>query len=45
MIRPGVRRHEHASHVILYESVGTGVLILALVHRRSVRRLTLREDG
>ncbi|WP_342165972.1 type II toxin-antitoxin system RelE/ParE family toxin [Methylobacterium sp. SD21] len=45
VIRPGVHRHEHASHVILYESVGDGVLILAIVHRRSVRRLTLREEG
>lgn len=37
----GVRRHEHASHVILYEESGDGVLILALVHGRSVKRLKL----
>lgn len=40
-IRPGVRRHEHAAHVILYESAASGVLILAIVHGRSVSRLTL----
>jgi toxin ParE1/3/4 len=40
-IRPGVRRHEYAAHVILYEPVEGGVLILALVHGRSVRRLAL----
>ncbi|WP_449411281.1 type II toxin-antitoxin system RelE/ParE family toxin [Methylobacterium komagatae] len=40
-IRPGVRRHEHASHIVLYEETDTGVLILALVHGRSVRRLAL----
>ncbi|MCJ2064643.1 type II toxin-antitoxin system RelE/ParE family toxin [Methylobacterium sp. J-088] len=27
-IRPGVHRHEHAAHVILYEPVEGGVLIL-----------------
>lgn len=40
-IRPGVHRHECAAHVILYEPVEGGVLILAIVHRRSVRRLGL----
>jgi toxin ParE1/3/4 len=41
IIRPGVRRHEHQSHVILYEIIQSGVRILAVVHNRSVRRLTL----
>jgi len=40
-IGAGIRRHEHGSHVILYEESGEGVLILALVHERSVRRLKL----
>jgi toxin ParE1/3/4 len=40
-IAPGVRRHEHGSHVILYEISSDGVLILALVHASSVKRLTL----
>ena len=40
-IAPGVRRHEHRSHVILYEISAYGVLILALVHSSSVKRLTL----
>jgi toxin ParE1/3/4 len=40
-IAPGVRRHEHGSHVILYEISPDGVLILALVHTSSVKRLTL----
>ena len=37
----GHRRHEHKSHVILYEPTDDGVLILAVVHGRSVRRLKL----
>ncbi|MDP4026604.1 type II toxin-antitoxin system RelE/ParE family toxin [Methylobacterium sp. NEAU 140] len=40
-IRAGVRRHECASHVILYEPADSGVLILAVVHGRSVERLAL----
>ncbi len=40
-IQPGVHRHEHASHVILYEPADDGVLILAIVDGRSVRRLAL----
>lgn len=40
-IGPGVRRHEHASHIILYEEAPPGILILALVHSRSVLRLSL----
>jgi len=41
VIAPGVRRHEHGSHVILYEISADGVLILALVHASSVKRLAL----
>lgn len=40
-IAPGVRRHEHGAHVILYEESGTGVLILAVLHKKSVIRLPL----
>jgi toxin ParE1/3/4 len=40
-ISAGVRRHEHGSHVILYEEAPGGVLILAVVHASSVRRLVL----
>ena len=40
-IAPGVMRHEHGSHVILYEAAETGVLILAIIHGSSVKRLTL----
>lgn len=40
-IRPRVRRHEHGSHVILYEEAPHGVLILAIVHGRSVERFSL----
>ncbi|MGU3422263.1 type II toxin-antitoxin system RelE/ParE family toxin [Methylobacterium sp. D54C] len=40
-IRHGVHRHEYAAHVILYEPVEGGVLILAIVHGRSVRGLDL----
>lgn len=41
VIGVGVRRHECGSHVILYEPVPDGVLILAVVHSKSVRRLKL----
>ena len=40
-IAPGVRRHEYRSHVILYEEKPNGVLILAVVHGKSLRRLSL----
>ena len=40
-IARGVRRHEHGSHIILYEEASGGVLILAIVHSRSVKRLAL----
>lgn len=40
-IAPGVRRHEHGSHIILYEQESCGVTILALVHVRSVRDLQI----
>jgi toxin ParE1/3/4 len=36
-----VRRHEHKSHIILYEQNAAGVAILAIVHSRSSRRLKL----
>ncbi|MBW6421735.1 type II toxin-antitoxin system RelE/ParE family toxin [Rhizobium sp. XQZ8] len=35
-----VRRHEHQSHVILYEIAEYGILILGIVHKRNARRLT-----
>lgn len=40
-IADGVRRHEHKSHVILYEIDGSDIVILAVIHGRSVRRLKL----
>ncbi|KAB0680733.1 type II toxin-antitoxin system RelE/ParE family toxin [Aureimonas leprariae] len=40
-IAPNVRRHEHGRHVILYEEIPDGVLILAVVHANSMRRLRL----
>jgi toxin ParE1/3/4 len=40
-IAPQVRRHEHGAHVILYEAIPDGVRILAVVHRASVRHLSL----
>lgn len=40
-IGEGVRRHEHKSHVILYEIDRSGILVIAVVHARSVRRLKL----
>ena len=41
MIGARVRRHECGAHVILYEEAADGVLILAVVHGSSVRRLSL----
>jgi toxin ParE1/3/4 len=35
----GARRHEHGSHVIFYEEALHGVLVIAIVHQRSIRRL------
>lgn len=40
-IAPGIRRHEHESHVIFYEFHGDGILILAVLHGRSVKHLKL----
>jgi toxin ParE1/3/4 len=40
-IRDGVRRHEHGSQVIVYEETMDGILILAVVHASSVKRLEL----
>ena len=40
-IRSGVRRHEHRSHVIVYEETLDGILILAVFRASSVKRLTL----
>ena len=35
---PGARRHEHGRHVIFYDERPYGVLIIAIVHERSIRR-------
>lgn len=35
-IAPGARRHEHARHVIFHDEQPYGVLIIAIVHERSV---------
>ncbi|MBX3571038.1 MAG: type II toxin-antitoxin system RelE/ParE family toxin [Mesorhizobium sp.] len=40
-IRAGMRRHEHGSHVILYREEKVGVLIVAVLHSRSIRGLKL----
>ncbi len=36
-----VHRYEHGSHVVLYEPEGEGILILAIVHSRSIRKLKI----
>jgi toxin ParE1/3/4 len=36
---PGARRHEHAHHVIFYDEQPDGVLILDIIHERSIRSL------
>ncbi len=40
-IDPRVRRHEHRSYVILYEETPEGILILAVVHASSLKRLDI----
>ena len=35
-IGPDIRRHEHGSHVIFYRIDEEGILILAVVHERSM---------
>ena len=35
----GARRHEHARHVVFYDEQPDGVLIIAIVHERSMRKL------
>ncbi len=40
-IRPGVRRHEHGSHIILYEEAPSGITVLAIVHKSNVKRLAV----
>jgi toxin ParE1/3/4 len=40
-VRPGVRRHEHGSHVILYREETDSVLIIAVLYGRSIRGLKL----
>lgn len=38
---PNVRRLEHRRHVVFYDIEPAGVLILAIIHERSIRRLDL----
>lgn len=40
-IGEAVRRHEHQSHIILYEESGDTIMVLAVVPARSVRLLKL----
>jgi toxin ParE1/3/4 len=35
-----VRRHEHQSHIIIYEQAEFGILVLGIIHKRNMRRLT-----
>jgi toxin ParE1/3/4 len=40
-VGPGIRRHEHGSHVVFYEETSEGVLILAVLHARSLLKISL----
>lgn len=42
-IRTGLRRHEHAGHVIFYRPTGEGLVIVAIVHRRMRPDLDLED--
>jgi toxin ParE1/3/4 len=33
-VRPGLRRHEHAGHVIFYRGTGKRLLIIGVIHNR-----------
>jgi toxin ParE1/3/4 len=35
---PGARRHEQAHHVIFYDAQSDGVLVICIVHERSMPR-------
>lgn len=36
---PRARRHEHGRHIIFYDEKPYGILIIAIIHKRSLRRL------
>lgn len=40
-VSQGLRRHEYETHVIFYVETRDGVLIVAVIHGRSVRGLAL----
>ena len=40
-IRAGLRRHEHGSHVVIYKEFPDHILIVAVVHGRSIEELKL----
>jgi toxin ParE1/3/4 len=41
-IRPGMRRHEHGSHVVIYrEEAEAGIVIGAVLHKRQLLALKL----
>ena len=40
-VADGVHRHENGSHVVLYEQADFGVLILAVIHSSSIKRLKI----
>lgn len=40
----GARRHEHGRHVIFYDEQPYGVLIIAIIHERSIRRWMTQGD-
>jgi toxin ParE1/3/4 len=33
-VRPGLRRHEHAEHVIFYREMGEELVIIGVIHSR-----------
>ena len=41
MIAPGLWQHEHGSYVILYREETGGILVVAVVHGRSLHGLEL----
>ena len=43
-IRPGLRRMEHGSHVILYRRESRGILVSRVLHKRMLPERNLADD-
>lgn len=44
-LRPGLRRHEHAAHVIFYSQIDNGVLVIRVLGFKQKPKPQLMDDG